>query len=416
MRTRSIPWYKLAAIVLVLALLMPALVACDDDDEVESAASMATTPAETTPGATTLAPTISQEPIKIGVLCSWSGPAGIAGLLVDGVLKVVDKELEKKGGINVGGVIRPVKWIKYDDKTQVADNTSGYKKLVLEDKVSAVIYGGATASALTASSDSAEELKVPLFSVGSTPADLSNRPYTIRCVYPNMSSATNMVMDFAVNDLKPKTMGFLMGDMQEIRTRGSQMKGIANAAGIKVVYEEYVTSGTIDFSSFLTRIRMEKPDVLIADSGGTESFYVNVFKQMPELGGWGDIKVVGSSVSSSGTALKEKGAEGSYHWVVWGPGLPYAGSQEFEQSFPETAGRDPSTNDAVLYYAPEMALKAIELARSDKPEDIAKAARSGNLMWNDAPGGPFKINPDGTHTNAGHMMQFKDGKLTPVGK
>ncbi|MFA4835137.1 MAG: hypothetical protein WC749_03570, partial [Dehalococcoidia bacterium] len=57
-------------------------------------------------------------------------------------------------------------------------------------------------------------------------------------------------------------------------------------------------------------------------------------------------------------------------------------------------------------------IKAIELAGSDKPADIAKAARSGNLVW-EAPGGTFNIKPNGQHTNRGQIMLFKDGKLIP---
>ncbi|MDD5093169.1 MAG: ABC transporter substrate-binding protein [Dehalococcoidia bacterium] len=415
MRSRNIRWHKLAAMVLVLALLMPALVACDDDDEED-----ATMPSTTTLEKTTPAATVSKEPVKIGILMSWTGPASIAGTTADTLIKLVDNEMKMEGGINVGGVIRPIEWVRYDDKTQVADNVAGYKKLVLDDHVSAVVFGGATATSLTAASDSAEELHVPLFSLGSTPADLSNRPYTIRCLMPNLFSASTMVMDFVLKDLKPKTVGFLVGDMKETRDRTSMMKERCSAAGVKVVYEQFVTSGTVDFSPFLTRIRMDNPDVLFADSGGSETFYINLYTQMPALGGWGNIKLVSPSSASGGNALNslenKAGAEGSYHWVLWAPGLPYAGAKAFEQAYEAVLGKRVQTVDVNMYYPLSVALKAIELAGSDKPADIAKAARSGNFLWEDAPGGPFTITADGIHNNTGHMMQVKDGKLISVGE
>ena len=431
-RTTSF-WYKIAAFLLVVALIVPVLAACGDDNEEKTptpsattpaattpvkttpaaTTPAATTPAATTPTATTPTATVSKEPIKIGVLCSWSGPAAMAGTLADAAIKLVDKELEKKGGINVGGVIRPIKWIRYDDKTQVAENQAGFKKLVLEDKVSAVIYGGATASVLTSESDSAEELKVPTFTVGSTPVDLSNRPYTIRCVYPNATDIGETVMDFVLNNLKPKTVGILFADMKETRERGSQIKGIATAAGVKVVYEQYVPLGTLDFSSFVTRFRMENPEVLLIDAGGPEAYYAGIFKAVPGLGGWGNIQAVCCGSASVGKlALSEKGAEGTYNWTLWTTGLQDEGSRSFERLYLEANGKAAMPIDEVMIYPPMVAIRAIEMAGSDKPADIAKAARSGNLVWENAPGGPFKINADGVHNHNGYIMQFKDGKLS----
>ncbi|MFA4837268.1 MAG: ABC transporter substrate-binding protein [Dehalococcoidia bacterium] len=429
MRSGSTLWYKLAALVLVLALVVPVLAACggDNKDETPTAQPAATATPIATPAAQPTAmpapiakptptPTVSNDPIKIGILSTWSGPGAISGTLVDAGVKVVDEQLAKKGGINVGGVIRPVKWIRYDDKMQVADNVAGYKKLVLEDKVSAVIIGGSTATCLTAASDSAEENKVPLFSVGSTPADLSGRPYTIRAYYPNMSDVTKMVMNFVVNDLKPKTVGLLIMDTKETRDRGSQMKEIANAAGIKVVYEQYVTQGTSDLSPFLTKIKYENPDVLLADSGGVETFYVSMFKQMTELGGWGDIKLVSSSIASSGSALKEKGAEGTYHWLMWNIGMDNPGNKQYVSDFKEVIGKDPTSTNTFPFYPLNVLIKSIEMAGSDDPTAIAKAARSGNLVWELAPSGPLKISPGGLSNNTGMMMQFKGGQLISVWK
>ncbi|MDD5094830.1 MAG: ABC transporter substrate-binding protein [Dehalococcoidia bacterium] len=411
-------WNKSVILFLILILMIPVLAACGDDDETPTppvTTSSATTPVKTAPAVTTPAtttPTISKEPVNIGILTSWSGAAAKAGNLVDRVLKIIDKQLADRGGLNVDGVMRPVKWYKQDDNTQVADAVAGYKKLVLQG-VSAVFIGGATAAALTATSDVAEETKVPLFSVGSTPVDLSNRPYTIRCAYTNATDIATMVSDFVLKEFKPETVGLLMANMQDIRARSSLIKQRLEAAGVKVVYEQYPEVNTTDFSSLLTGIRQKNPDVLIGD-GGADTFYVNVFKQIPGLGGWGDIKFVSNSVTSSGPALNEKGADGTYHWILWMPGLPFPGSKVFEDAWKAQYSERPTSGDIVMYQTIWVGLKAIEMAGSDKPEDIQKAVRSGNFVWEDAPGGSFHINADGTHNNVGQMVLFKDGVLVPV--
>ncbi|MDD5094619.1 MAG: hypothetical protein PHV74_09605 [Dehalococcoidia bacterium] len=52
------------------------------------------------------------------------------------------------------------------------------------------------------------------------------------------------------------------------------------------------------------------------------------------------------------------------------------------------------------------------LAKSDDPAEIAKAARSGNLEWEAAPGRPFNISAHDSHNSTGNMMQCKDGNLS----
>jgi len=431
-------WYRVLALVMMLILLLPVLAACGDDDEGEittpsSTAPAATTHSATTPVATTLAATkpvattpaattpkatptltVSNEPVKIGILISWSGPAAKAGILVDQLLKIVDKQLEERGGINVGGVMRPVKWVKYDDQTQVANAVAGYKKLVTQDKVSAVLFGGAVAASLTATSDTAEETHVPVFSVGSTPVDLSNRPYTIRCVYPNATDIAPVVTDFALKQFKPKTAGILMAEMKDVRDRASVIKKIMEAAGVKIVYEQYAEITTSDFSPLLTRIKYENPDVLFVDSGGGDAFFVAIQKQISALGGWGNIKFLGCSTSSTGPALKEAGADGTYHWTMWVPGQTNPGAKAFEEIWTKQYTETLTAGHVIIYYPFWTAIKAIEMAGSDKPEDIQKAARSGNFVWEDAPGGPLKINADGTKSMKGMVAFFKDGKLVPA--
>ncbi|MDD5095026.1 MAG: ABC transporter substrate-binding protein [Dehalococcoidia bacterium] len=407
--------YKVIALVLVLVLLVPVLAACGDDDGEETPTGAATNPTATTMSATTPALSVSDEPVKLGILISYSGAAAKAGNLVDQILKIVDKQLEARGGINVGGVMRPVKWVKCDDNSQVSDSVTGYRKLVLQDKVSAVLFGGALTAALSATSDTAEETKVPAFTVGSTPLDLSDRPYTIRCVYPNATDIGPMVTDFALNQLKPKTAGLLMGAMKETRERGSVIKQILKAAGVDIVYEEYVEISTLDFSPFLTGVKHANPDVLFVDSGGGDTFYQVILKQIPGFGGWGKTKFISCGTASSGPALNEVGADGTYHWIQWMPGLPYPGSKIFEDAFAEQyPGVRPTSGHATIYYPFWAAITAIEMAGSDKPADIQKAARSGNFVWEDAPAGPLKINADGTHNNVGLMAYYKDGKLVPV--
>jgi ABC-type branched-subunit amino acid transport system substrate-binding protein len=147
---------------------------------------------------------------------------------------------------------------------------------------------------------------------------------------------------------------------------------------------------------------------------GTEASNLTVFKQIKELGGWGNITCVSMSPTSSGTAAKQPGAEGTYHWVFWVPGTPYPASQKFEQDFKKTNGAPPGPNQMFFYLCVWTAINAIELAGTTDLQEIASAARSGKLQW-DSPAGPFVVLTDGENNIKGLMVQVgKGGTLVPV--
>lgn len=330
----------------------------------------------------------------------------MGGVLFDNDIDVVQAQLQKMGGI-LGG--RPVKIVKYDDRGSPAQATAGYEKLVLQDHVSCVIGGGTNLAIQSANMDAAGKFKVPVFIWSADPPDLSNLPYVIRAVYPNTAQFVGLAADLIINKLKAKTVAVLATDVSDRRNRANIVKQKLTAAGIKIIDEQYAPIDTTDYSSYLTRVKYDNPDVLFAE--GETEFFQNVFKQISGLGGWGNIKFVSDVASGTdASVINLPGSQGTYHWALWVPGLPYPGAKEFEQAFLDVKGKLPGLTDVYGYYVFWVAIKAIQLANSDDPAKIAQAARSGNLKW-DGPAGPFSINPDGSHTNSGVMMQIQGGKL-----
>jgi hypothetical protein len=241
---------------------------------------------------------------------------------------------------------------------------------------------------------------------------LTDRPYTVRCTY-SKSAQVGTVPDFVVKELKPKKIALLCEDEETMRAQLGIMKEQIQPAGVEIVYQEYVPYGTTDLSPYITNIKHKNPDVLIGYFS-QENVYTTLFKQIMEQGGWGSIKFVsGSPASTSGTAVRQAGAEGTYHWALWIPGFSNPASQKFEQDFREKYGKAPAVHHANFYLPLWGAIHAIELADSDDPQEIAQAARSGNLHW-DTPAGPITILPNGETDMAGSMMVVENGALVPV--
>lgn len=188
------------------------------------------------------------------------------------------------------------------------------------------------------------------------------------------------------------------------------VKQATDAAGIKTVYEQYYSLSTLDFTPYLTKIKYEKPEVLLFTQ--LQEGAITVAQQIMELGGWGDIQVV--SLPAALFARNKAGAEGWMVVAFWIPGLDNPGSRKFEEDFQAVNGRAPDANQAYYYTCLWTAIHAIELAGTDDRIEVAKAARSGNLKW-DAPSGSVRITPEGmTDLDAIIVEIQKGGNLVQV--
>ena len=408
--------YKIVITAMVLVLAIPILAACGDDDDGTPEVTQTVKPTtQATPSATPTTTNVpgtpvSTEPVKIGVLSGWSGPVAVAGMMADNIIALVEDQV-KEMGVILGG--RPLEFVRYDDGGQVARTVAGWKKLTLEENVSAVVFGGSTAATTELSADEADEYEVPLFTMSPLPTDLSDRPYTIRCVH-QMSSVTEMVAQFLIHVIQPQEVALLCDDEQSMREGMEALKKTLESEGVKVVYEKYVPMGTTDFSPYLTSIKYEDPDVVVAFHSAFVA-YMAIFKQIMELGGWGDIQFVSNGPSSATAGITNMpAAKGTYHWVLWRPGLPYPEAQRFEQQFKEKNGNLPTPTDAFFYLSLMTAVQAIDFAGTDDPREVDQAARSGGFTW-DSPAGPFIVGTDGENNLKGHMIQVgEEGEYIPI--
>ena len=399
----------LVLVVLTLFLLM--VPACGEGGEEATRTSTATPTAIVTPTATpmptgTTTPTTTPSgPVKIGAIQPWSGPAAMAGLFyADPVIKLVEKQVNDMGGI-LGG--RSLKVVPYDNRNTVADSVSGVKKLVLEDKVSALVFGASSAQC-TAISDAAEELKV-LFVSTAPLYDLAERKFTVQATL----SARIIVGDtvkLVTEVLKPRTVAIFADAqdsdaMQYIVTPWE--KGL-EAAGSKIVYSVAVPANTADFMPYLTKVKYFDPDVLLVIEGSEQS--ISMAKQVTELGGWGHTQVV--AMSNSLAAAKLPSAKGWLILVLWHPGLDTPASVKFKEDFQAVNGKLPDANHVFYYLNLWTAIQAIERAgTAEDTEAIARTARSGNLEF-DTPVGRAHFTTDGDSGLGGVFVQIQEGGTT----
>ena len=142
----------------------------------------------------------------------------------------------------------------------------------------------------------------------------------------------------------------------------------------------------------MTKIKYENPDFIYLDSGSNE-FYVTVARQIVELGGFGNAKVLGMPALEY--AKKQPSADGWYEFALWVPALDCPESVKFYDGYKALYKAAPSSSQVYNYNCLLVAIAAIELAGTDTDlVKIAEVAHSGNLEL-DTPMGRAHYTPDG---------------------
>ena len=197
----------------------------------------------------------SGEPVKIGVLFSNSGPAGVFGPPVANIAQLIEEDVNGSGGING----RPVEVVLADDATDPEIGRQAMEQLLNSDNVD-VVLGTHSSATREAAKPLAEEANVPyiyaaLYEGGECSAVMFN---TGEVPSQQLAPTIPWVMD--------QTGGqkwFLLGnDYQWPRRSFELAREYIEAAGGEVVGEEYVPLGTQDFATVSGQIADSGADLI----------------------------------------------------------------------------------------------------------------------------------------------------------
>ena len=175
------------------------------------------------------------------------------------------EELEKRGGISVGGVKHKVKLVYSDYQSQTPRAVQLAEKLISSDKVN-FLFSPFGSGAIKAASSVAEKYGVPMMASTAsskevydqnyknlfglyTPNDTLSEPIAalVKAKFPDVTR----VAILARNDLYPLALG-------------GEFKKSAESRGLQVVYFEKYTIGTLDHAAAITQIGAAKPDWIVA--------------------------------------------------------------------------------------------------------------------------------------------------------
>jgi branched-chain amino acid transport system substrate-binding protein len=327
------------------------------------------------------------DPIKIGIVDSYSGPPSTyTNDVKDGFKLAVDK-INAKGGV----LGRQITFVTRDDKFKVDLGLSAAKELVMKENVD-LLMGTINSAVALAVSDFAKKEKIPFLATYSKSSSITGSKGH-KYVF-SMNENTEMAGKAAAAGLAklPYKTYWIAGDDYEYG------HAIADAVwnqltklrpDVKLIGKSWWKVGEPDFTPYITSILSAKPDAVIVATGGAGCV---PFLKAAKATGFNEKIPFFMHTATELSTLRPLGLEapegvlGTANYYYYFPVTPE--NKAFSEEFKKAYGREPSFGSLIGYFTAEFIAKAYEKAGKVDPEKFADAL-SGLAV--DSPIGKLKM-------------------------
>jgi len=276
---------------------------------------------------------------------------------------------EKHVNAEAGVLGRPIQLVIYDDESDGKTAARLYEKLIVEDKVDAVLgpYGTAITEAVA---DVPEKHRKVMVAANAATSSIweKGRRYLFMVLAPIDSAAAGVVDLAARNGLR--TVAILNQDALLPKAVASGTSQVAKKQGLEVVSSETYPDGTTDFSATLKRLKAVNPDVLVAASARLDDL-VAVTRQMKEVDF--NVKMLSSLPYGLLPEYQDRlgrDAEFVYSATFWEAALPNPGNQEFVAAYQDEFKRAPAVQSANSYAGCRIFVEALRRAGTTDSERL----------------------------------------------
>ncbi|MBI3015425.1 MAG: ABC transporter substrate-binding protein [Candidatus Tectomicrobia bacterium] len=199
---------------------------------------------------------MAAETYKIGAIFALTGPASSLGIPERNTALLIQDELNKKGGIRgPDGQMHPVQIIIYDTASEETKTVLATKKLIEEDKVSAIV-GPTQSGESLAIVDTVQKAQIPLISAAAS-IKIVEPVKDRKWVFKTPQSDT-LIASVLISFLKEKNLSkvaFLsvnnaFGDSGRV-----EFEKVAEKSGLQIVAREKFDATDKDITAQLTRLR-----------------------------------------------------------------------------------------------------------------------------------------------------------------
>ncbi|WP_022854434.1 ABC transporter substrate-binding protein [Thermodesulfatator atlanticus] len=306
------------------------------------------------------------KPYKIGALFSITGPTSFIGEPERNTLEMLVEEINKAGGING----HPIKLVVYDTEGEETNAVKKVTKLIIQDKVLAIIGPSRTGTTL-AVVPFVERYKVPLISCAAGIKIVEPvKPWVFKTAQSDRLAVKKIYEYCRQNGIKK--VGIITVSNGFGQSGREQLKALAPEYGIEIVSDELYGPKDSDMTPQLTRIRAKNPDAVIC--WGTNPGPATVAKNMKQLGMKQQLFMSHGVASKRFIALAGDAAEGIIlpaGKILVADQLPDSDPQkklllDYIAKYKARYGEEPSTFGGHAYDAFLLLKTALEKAGADK--------------------------------------------------
>ncbi|MEM2889424.1 MAG: amino acid ABC transporter substrate-binding protein [Candidatus Bathyarchaeia archaeon] len=369
-----------------------------------------------------------QEEIKIGASVPMSGDLATWGKYLSfGYQYIVDKINKEEGGIYIEDVGRklPVKLILYDDESSPDKCAKNTERLILEDKVVALLSSGTPPVGIPGC-QVAERYHVPIITA-SLPLEvvqemLPEREYTWNIFFSLADPEVSIVaryfqaLESVPAGTNNKKLVLFLEDSPEGVAFGNLYKKFAADYGYQVVYEVAIPSGTTDFTDMIRKAQATGADIVMGLMIPPEGWAM--IKQAYSLGWRPKFMAISKAFEPYDfiAAVGEKISNGTCHLGFWAPWL-YPGAQDLADAYMEKYNEMWSQHIGDAAAAAQVLMDAIKRAASRDPAKIHEAIKDTDLMTVNGRI-KFELDPDNPYYHQcilpAFMMQWQNGEFKTV--
>jgi branched-chain amino acid transport system substrate-binding protein len=357
----------------------------------------------------------AQSPVKIGVIQPLSGPVAASGNYVRMGAEIGRDWLNARGGV----LGRKVELVIEDNKSDPKEAATAAEKLIVRDKVPAIV--GAWGSSMTlAAMPKLEEYGVPMVVETSSAASITKRgnPWIFRISPPSEMEALGL--EQYVGRLGIKRAEFLAVNTDWGRGAVTAFGDMLKKKGAQVAPAEFMEQAATDMNAQLTKIKAHGGDTLFVTTAVEQ--ITLILKQAQEQRLARKIITTGGS-SSPSQLIKQAGAaaEGTYHLLFFMPWFPEAMpdgrlAKAFVDEWNKRGHPFEGLTEGFRGHDGVMTIaEAIKIARKDEPKAIREALWKVSLMGVNGPIRFEKDGPAGKESGQSKpsifVVTIKDGKV-----
>ena len=351
-------------------------------------------------------PAAKKDPLKFGVIGSYTGPNAKPGQSMKQGVTLAVEEINKAGGVK-GRMLEP---LFEDDASVPAQSVSATEKLISKDEV-AFLIGTFNSATTLADMKVIERDKVPMLVPIAVAIEIteSGNKWVFRNAATNPMQAEQL-MNYVYNSTKGRKFAVVHENTDYGKGLATAVKNYVGAKGGEVAMESY-SIGDTDFYAQLTKIKNNQPDGIIIAGNLSEGSQIT--RQVKELGITSQLYGFGGLSSFDYNKIASGSNEGLICASYFENASPNPLAQQFIKAYKEKYNVDPDMFAAAIYEAVYIAKASVEKMGDTK--DIAAfrtALRDELAKIKDLPGvqGPTTFDAKGQADKQVMIVQWTGGQ------